>query len=133
MTRRRSLFVARLFPLLLASLLVRPLVAQSAADSAAERLARGKQLFEGKGLCFSCHGKNGEGVLAPETRLAGRPFTDTKEILSNVVTLIKAGVDSVHSASGKTMPPRGGSRLTDAEVDLVAAYVLELRKRIPPK
>jgi mono/diheme cytochrome c family protein len=105
------------------------LKAQAAGDSSAVRLARGKQLYEGKGLCFSCHGKEGEGVLAPGTRLAGHPFTDTKETVADVVALIKAGVDSAHSASHQIMPPRGGSRLTDAEVELVAAYVLELRKR----
>jgi mono/diheme cytochrome c family protein len=49
-----------------------------------------------------------------------------------VVALIKAGVDSAHSTTGVAMPARGGSRLTDTEVDAVAWYVLELQKREKP-
>jgi mono/diheme cytochrome c family protein len=108
--------------------------AQSAtvADSVAERAARGRILFEGKGLCFSCHGKNGEGMLGPNTRLAGRPLVHTKPTLTAVAELIKSGVDSAHSTSGQAMPARGGSRLSDADVDAVAQYVLELQIRKRP-
>ena len=113
---------------------IRPAQAQTAtsADSIADRLARGRALFEGKGLCFSCHGKNGEGVLGPNTRLAGRTLAHTKPTLADVVALIKAGVDSAHSTSGQPMLPRGGSRLSDGDVELVAQYVLELQKRKKP-
>jgi mono/diheme cytochrome c family protein len=102
------------------------------ADSATERAALGRKLFEGKGLCFSCHGKDGEGVIAPSTRLAGRALVHTKATVAELTALIKAGVDSAHSTSGQVMPARGGSRLTDAEVDAVAWYVLELQKRAKP-
>ena len=101
------------------------------ADSA-ERVALGRKLFEGKGLCFSCHGMKGEGVLAPSTRLAGRALIHVKPVLAAVVALIKTGVDSAHSTSGIVMPARGGSRLTDPEVEAVAAYVLELQKGEKP-
>lgn len=104
----------------------------SSADSAAERAARGRTLFEGKGLCFSCHGKNGEGMLGPSTRLAGRPLVHAKATLADVAALIKSGVDSAHSTSGQVMPARGGSRLGDADMDAVAQYVLELQKRRKP-
>ena len=105
--------------------------AQAAAtpDSAAIRLAKGMTLFRGKGLCFSCHGKEGEGVLAPSTRLAGRPLVHTKPNVPDVVALIKIGVDSAHSTIGQPMPARGGSRLTDTEVEAVAWYVMELQKK----
>jgi mono/diheme cytochrome c family protein len=102
------------------------------ADSATERTTLGRKLFEGKGLCFSCHGKDGEGVIAPSTRLAGRALVHTKATVAEVAALIKAGVDSVHSTSGQVMPARGGSRLTDTEVDAVAWYVLELQKQAKP-
>jgi len=101
-------------------------------DSATERTALGRKLFEGKGLCFSCHGKDGEGVIAPSTRLAGRALVHTKATVAEVAALIKVGVDSAHSTSGQVMPARGGSRLTDAEVDAVAWYVLELQKPAKP-
>ena len=106
--------------------------AQQPADSAAARLAQGKHLFESKGLCFSCHGKDGEGILGPSTRLAaGKSWIHTKGALAEIVQLIKSGIESEKSQSGTAMPPRGGSRLSDAEIDLVATYVLELHRRTP--
>jgi mono/diheme cytochrome c family protein len=98
-------------------------------DSVSERAARGRSLFEGKGLCFSCHGKDGEGMLGPTTRLAGRPLVHAKPTVASVAALIKSGVDSAHSTSGQVMPARGGSRLSDADVDAVAQYVLDLQTR----
>jgi mono/diheme cytochrome c family protein len=111
--------------------LIRAVGAQGSprSDSVAERSALGRLLFEGKGLCFSCHGKAGEGVLGPNTRLAGRPLVHAKPTLADVAALIKAGVDSAHSTSGQAMPARGGSRLSDSDVDAVAQYVLELQTR----
>lgn len=110
--------------------LIPPLRAQNPAppDSAA-RVALGKSIFQGKGLCFSCHGKDGEGVLGPTTRLAGRALVHAQPTLADVVALIKTGVDSSHSTSGQIMPPRGGSRITDDEVTAVAAYVIDLQAR----
>jgi mono/diheme cytochrome c family protein len=95
-------------------------------------MALGRKLFEGKGLCFSCHGKNGEGLIAPSTRLVGRIMIHTKATVADVAALIKVGVDSAHSTTGVAMPARGGSRLTDKEVDAVAWYVLDLIKREKP-
>jgi len=122
---------------LLAASLVRPgaAAAQTATvgDSVTERAARGRLLFEGKGLCFSCHGKAGEGMLGPTTRLAGRPLVHTKPTLAAIAELIKSGVDSAHSTSGQVMPARGGSRLSDSDVDAVAQYVLELETRKKPE
>jgi mono/diheme cytochrome c family protein len=119
---------------LLLCIAVGTVTAQAApvGDSAASRVALGRKLFEGKGLCFSCHGMKGEGVLAPSTRLVGRTLVHVKPVLADVVTLIKSGVDSAHSTTGAVMPARGGSRLTDAEVEAVAAYVLEMQQREKP-
>jgi mono/diheme cytochrome c family protein len=104
----------------------------TAADSDAVRAARGRSLFEGRGLCFSCHGKDGEGMLGPTTILAGRALVHAKPTVAAVAALIKSGVDSAHSTSGQVMPARGGSRLSDADVDAVAQYVLELQSRKKP-
>ncbi|MES2123515.1 MAG: cytochrome c [Gemmatimonadota bacterium] len=106
-----------------------PARAQTPPDSSAVRIAQGKRLFESKGLCFSCHGKAGEGQLGPTTRLdAGKVWIHTKGSQAEIIQLIKSGIESEKSQSGTAMPPRGGSRLTDAEVELVAAYVLELHR-----
>lgn len=122
----------RVLPLLLAlQLVTAPAASAQAGDSTAAVLARGKRVFEGRGLCFSCHGKAGEGLLGPTTALAEGKWIHTGGKRDNIVALIKSGIDAEHSKSGTVMPPRGGSRLTDAEVDAVAAYVLTLAK--PPK
>ena len=105
-----------------------PMTAQ-APDSVAAQLATGKTLFEGRALCFSCHGKAGEGILGPTTKLTGRPLTHTKATAIDIAALIRTGVDSAHSTSGQIMPAKGGSRISDADVAAVAAYVLELRRR----
>ena len=112
MTRRVTLLAATV----LASAAVGRVSGQSPAtpDSAADHAALGRKLFEGKGLCFSCHGKNGEGVLAPSTRLVGRALVHSKPTLAEVAALIRTGIDSAHSSNGVVMPARGGSRLTDA-------------------
>ncbi|MES2304777.1 MAG: cytochrome c [Gemmatimonadota bacterium] len=104
-------------------------------DSAAIRQAQGKRIFEGKGLCFSCHGPQGEGVLGPTTRLAaGKIWLHVKDgTQAEIAAMIRVGIESEKSQSGTAMPARGGARLTDAEVDLVAAYVVELHKRSPVK
>ncbi len=109
-----------------------PLAAQAAPaalDSA--KVAAGKSLFEGRGLCFNCHGMKGEGILGAATRLDA-----TKEkwlhhdgTLAGVIAVIKAGVDEEKSASGQIMPPLGGARLSDAQVEQVAQYVLHLHRQ----
>jgi len=102
-------------------------------DTVAARIAKGRTLFQGKGLCFTCHGKDGEGLLAPSTRLAGRPLVHVKPTIPELVALIKTGVDSAHSSIGQVMPAKGGSRLTDAEVEAVAWYVQDLQKKPTPR
>ena len=107
--------------------------AQPDPDSVAVRVAKGKALFQGKGLCFSCHGKEGEGLLAPSTRLVGRALIHAKPTLPDLIALIKAGVDSAHSTINQPMPARGGSRISDTELEAVAWYVMDLQRRHPPR
>lgn len=109
-----------------------PLAAQDTApalDSA--KVKAGKALFEGRGLCFSCHGMNGEGMLGPTTRLnAGKEkWLHHDGTLTAVIALIKAGVDEEKSSSGQIMPPFGGAKLSDAQVEQVATYVLYLHRQ----
>ncbi len=106
---------------------------QAAPDTAAIRL--GKTIFEGRGLCASCHGRAGEGILGPSTRLnAGKTkWLHNDGTLTGLITVITAGVSEEHSEIGTPMPPRGGARLTDAQVGQVAAYVLHLHGQPLPK
>ncbi len=103
-------------------------------DTIAKRTALGKTLFTGKALCATCHGIAGQGGPAgPTTKLVGRPLVHTKPTVADLIQLIKSGVDSAHSTVPTVMPARGGSRISDAEVEAVAWYVLDLIKRQPPK
>jgi mono/diheme cytochrome c family protein len=70
-----------------------------------EMVDKGKAIFTGSGNCYACHGQNAQGMIAE---------------------YVKAGVTKEQSKSGIPMPPRGGSKITDDEVNLVAAYVYSL-------
>src|SRR5262249_35520162 len=98
------------------------------SDSAAKRRAKGKGLFQGRGLCLSCHGRSAEGISGLGPRLMGATLVHTKGSVAELVELITTGIDSAHSKSGVVMPPKGGSRLSATDVEMVAEYVQTLRK-----
>lgn len=102
-------------------------------DSATALRTLGKRIFEGRGLCFSCHGMQGEGIVAvgKNTALDDGKWIHSKGTKPELVALIKEGIDLTKSRSGVIMPPRGGSRISDREVDAVAAYVLVLAQKKP--
>jgi mono/diheme cytochrome c family protein len=122
----------RLLPILL--FLPAALAAQSSppaqplpAGVTADLIAKGKELFQGSGLCMACHGMDGKGSVGPD-------LTDTlwlhhkgsyEEIIAQVIT----GIPEDQSKSGAVMPPRGGSTLSDEEIRAVAAYVWSLSRR----
>jgi mono/diheme cytochrome c family protein len=124
MIHLRSVLAALIVPVA-----VVPAVAQAPVADSAARVESGRAIFEGRGLCFSCHGKAGDGVLGPTTSLVGRPLTHTRPTAPEIAALIRTGVDSAHSTSGQIMPARGGSRINDADVDAVATYILVLRQK----
>lgn len=100
---------------------------QQPPDSAA--VAAGKAIFEGRGLCYSCHGLKGEGMLGPTTRLdSTKTWLHHDGTVAGIAALIKAGVDGEASKSGQEMPPLGGARLSDQQVAQVAAYVWSLHR-----
>ncbi|MBL0179691.1 MAG: c-type cytochrome [Gemmatimonadetes bacterium] len=126
----------RLPPLLLMLGLLAPTtLAAQATDSTAAMLALGKRTFEGRGLCFSCHGKGGEGMpaVSKNTNLADGKWLHSTGTRPELVAIIKTGFDAKTSKSGVVMPARGGSRITDREVEAVAAYVVELARKKPVK
>lgn len=127
--------LGRQLPLLaLLAVSTAPLAAQTppaTPDSAT--VAAGKKIFEGAGLCFSCHGMNGEGMLGPTTVLNA---DKTKWLHHDgswdaITKLVAEGVDGVQSTSGQIMAPRGGSNITDAQLRQVAAYVMKLHRTKP--
>lgn len=86
----------------------------------------GKAVFEGKGLCYACHGKDAKGTpLAPD--LTDAEWINVDGTLPAIIALIEKGVPKPvkHPAP---MPPMGGAKLSRQEIEAVAAYVKELSK-----
>jgi mono/diheme cytochrome c family protein len=99
------------------------LAAQQAPPGDPEQ-QRGRAIFEGKGNCWSCHGKEGRGtVLAPN--LTDSEWLNVDGSAPAVRELIEKGVPRPvkHPAP---MPPMGGAKLSGEELDAVTAYVLSL-------
>jgi mono/diheme cytochrome c family protein len=91
-----------------------------------EMVDKGKVIFAGAGNCYACHGQNAQGMLGPTTNLIDATWVHSDGSYPKIAEYIKIGVTKEQSKSGIPMPPRGGSKITDEEVDLVAAYVYSL-------
>jgi mono/diheme cytochrome c family protein len=88
---------------------------------------RGKQLFQGAGLCIACHGVDAKGAIGPN-------LTDTIWLHHDgsyeaLVRQILLGIDQKSSKSGQIMPPKGGSSLAEKDLRAVAAYVWTLSRK----
>lgn len=122
----------RLLPILL--LLPAALAAQSSPPSqplppgvTADMIARGKELFQGSGLCMACHGMDGKGSVGPD--LTDTLWLHHKGSYEEIIAQVIMGIPEDQSKSGAVMPPRGGSALSDEEIRAVAAYVWSLSRR----
>lgn len=91
----------------------------------------GALLFRGPGLCASCHGADAGGIDGLAPNLRDTVWLHSKGTLPDVVNQILTGVPSNRSSTGVSMPPRGGSRLTEEQVRAVAAYVWSLSHSAP--
>jgi mono/diheme cytochrome c family protein len=81
----------------------------------------GRRIFTGRGFCASCHGPAGRGTpLGPD--LADGEWLHVAGTVESLDSLIRAGVPRP-KRHPVPMPPRGGARLSDAEVRAVAVYV----------
>ena len=92
-------------------------------------VSKGKELYEGPGLCFACHGMDGRGSIGAD--LTDSVWTHHDGSFPKIVAQIIKGISDQESKSGTPMPPRGGSGLTDEELGAVAAYVWTLSRRRP--
>jgi mono/diheme cytochrome c family protein len=93
-----------------------------------QMIRNGQLLYEGPGLCTSCHGTDGRGI--PN---AGSDLTDTTWVHSDgsfdgILAQIEAGVPAEHSSTGTRMPTRGASRVTPNQLKAIAAYVWSLSR-----
>lgn len=94
-----------------------------------EMVARGDSLFHGPAFCHTCHGGDGAGLPELGSDLTDDAWRHTDGSYEGLVERIRRGVSSEASSSGVPMPPRGGARLSDADVRAVAAYVWVLGRR----
>lgn len=101
-------------PALAASTLYSPPAGEARGDAA------GLRLYEG--ACASCHGWNGEGVQTAYGSLRGAQ-TVNDPAATNLVQVILHG-SSIHTSEGKLSMPAFGAGMSDAEVSVLANYVL---------
>ena len=92
----------------------------------AEAIAEGKTLFEGA-PCSRCHGMAATGA-ANGPNLADTVWVQIDGSYDSIVKIIKSGVPkaSIKGTYPFAMRPLGGSTLTDAQVNSVAAYIYSI-------
>ncbi len=94
----------------------------------AESIAQGKEIFEGKGTCFTCHGVEGKGNgpaavgLDPSPRDFTNPAFHAVRKDGELMWVMKNG------SAGTAMIPMVGSAITEEEGWLVLFYLRELAK-----
>jgi mono/diheme cytochrome c family protein len=90
----------------------------------AAMVAEGETIFMGEGICFTCHMEGGVGgPLAPD--LTDDEWLNIDGSYESIVRNIITGVEEPKEYPG-LMLPRGGTAITDEQVNAVAAYVWTL-------
>lgn len=91
------------------------------AGVTAAMIESGKTLFSGAGLCANCHGPIGEGTgIAPALNDKTWLHSD-----GSYAAIVKTIIDGVPAPKESMIPmlPKGGSGITDEQVNAIAAYV----------
>jgi mono/diheme cytochrome c family protein len=126
--RARIIFLASAF-----LALAIPLHGQTAAGGAGAAtpamVARGDTVFHGPGNCYACHGSKGEGLVGPS--LIDAEWVHSKGTVEEIAAQVAKGIPKEQSKSGIPMPPKGGSTISDDDVNAVAAYVHSLSQKKP--
>jgi mono/diheme cytochrome c family protein len=91
-----------------------------------EMVAAGETVFTGAGICYTCHMPGGVGgPLAPD--LTDDVWINTDGTYEGIVDVVINGVAEPKEHPG-LMLPKGGSTISDDEVQAVAAYVWTLSR-----
>lgn len=88
----------------------------------------GKTVFEGTGICASCHGPSGEGIPNLGGDLTDDEWLHSDGSFEGIVETVMNGVTAEASSSGVPMPERAGTNISDDQVRAAAAYVWTLSK-----
>ena len=92
----------------------------------AAMVTEGRDLFNGGGICFTCHTVEATGgPLAPD--LTDDVWINVDGEYASIVELVKTGVAQPIEHPG-AMLPRAGMPLTDEQVNAVAAYAYMLSR-----
>lgn len=92
-------------------------------------IRNGKLLYEGPGFCASCHGTTGAGVGSASGNLTDSTWAHSDGSFDGILRQIMSGLPQGHNTTGRPMPERGGSRLTENQLRAIAAYVWTLSRR----
>jgi mono/diheme cytochrome c family protein len=96
---------------------------ESPYETTPERIEAGRQIFFGKGLCVTCHSKNGKGVRMPGH--APRNLTDAQwqdaRTDGELMWILKNG------SPGTGMPKRVGKDITEEEGWNVIQFIRTFR------
>jgi mono/diheme cytochrome c family protein len=91
-----------------------------------EMVSQGQQLYAGQAICYTCHGGAGEGsVLGPA--LQDQDWIHIDGSFESIANIIRTGVPSPQQYPG-TMPPMGGTQLSDEQIQAIAAYVYSISR-----
>lgn len=91
-----------------------------------QMVEQGQQVYDGAGLCASCHGEGGAGsAFAPN--LTDGDWLHIDGSFDAIVQLVTDGVMQPKE-SMIPMAPKGGSNISDEQVRQVAAYVWSLSR-----
>jgi mono/diheme cytochrome c family protein len=98
-------------------------------------IALGDSIFHGLvagGLCFGCHGADAKGVTGVSADLTTGQWMHGDGSYASIIQIVTDGVPKPKIAAGP-MPPMGGSKLGEAEIRAVAAYVYSLSHPTPSR
>ena len=91
-----------------------------------EMVREGRDLFNGGGICYTCHTIEATGgPLAPD--LTDDTWINVDGEYQSIIELVKTGVSQPIEHPG-AMLPRAGMPLTDAQVEAVSAYAYMLSR-----
>ena len=111
--------------------------AEGAADAAGQELPEGvtmamvqegEGIYNGAGICASCHGPDGAGIPNLGANLSDAEWLHSDGSYEAIVQTVIDGVTAEESSSGIPMPPKAGTNISDAQVRAAAAYVWTLSK-----
>ena len=93
-----------------------------------EMIEQGKAVYGGAGICSSCHGPAGAGIPSLGANLTDAEWLHSDGSYDGVVKTVMDGVTAQASSSGVPMPAKGGTNISDDDVNAVSAYVWTLGK-----